>query len=139
MDYIEYNRMIPADNNILVSINRERILSGLERANIVADEKIQGSGKSYVKLNVEDNILTLTSTSVNGKFYDEIECDHQGNSIEICFNCRYLINTIKVAEGENILIAMQKYDKAITIKPATEGEDFNYLYMILPLKIKDDN
>ena len=139
MDYIEYNRMIPNDNNINVNINRERILSGLERANIVADEKIQGSGKSYVKLVVDGDILTILSSSVNGKFYDEIECIHEGNSIEICFNCRYLINTIKVAEGDNILISMQKYDKAITIKPATEDNDFNYLYMILPLKIKDDN
>ena len=97
MDYIEYNRMIPQDNSISVVINRERVLSGLERANIVADEKIQGSGKSYVRLIVDGDILTMTSSSVNGKFYDEIECDHQGNSIEICFNCRYLINTIKVA------------------------------------------
>lgn len=139
MDYIEYNRMIPHDNSISVVINRERVLSGLERANIVADEKIQGSGKSYVRLIVDGDILTMTSSSVNGKFYDEIECDHQGNSIEICFNCRYLINTIKVAEGENILISMQKYDKAITIKPVAEDGEFNYLYMILPLKIKDEN
>ena len=139
MDYIEYNRMIPNDNNISVRIDRERILSGLERANIVADEKIQGSGKSYVKLAVDGDVLTISSSSVNGRFYDEIECFHEGNSIEICFNCRYLINTIKVAEGENILISMQRYDKAIIIKPAEEGNEFNYIYMILPLKIKDEN
>ncbi|MBO7303033.1 MAG: DNA polymerase III subunit beta [Clostridia bacterium] len=139
MDYIEYNRMIPNDNNISVRIDRERILSGLERANIVADEKIQGSGKSYVKLAVDGDVLTISSSSVNGRFYDEIDCFHEGNSIEICFNCRYLINTIKVAEGENILISMQRYDKAIIIKPAEEGNEFNYIYMILPLKIKDEN
>ena len=137
MDYIEYNRMIPNDNNILVNINRERILSGLERANIVADEKIQGSGKSYVKLVVEDNKLTLTSSSVNGRFYDEIECEQEGNSIEICFNCRYLINTIMVAEGENIKMTLKSPTQAITIEPTEEDEEYKYFYMILPVRMNE--
>ena len=81
-EYIDYNRMIPRDNGIVVSIDRERLLSGLERANIIAEEKIQGSGKSYVKIKVEDKYLTLTSTSVNGKVCDEMDCDHEGNDIE---------------------------------------------------------
>ena len=48
MDYIDYNKIIPKDNDIFVTVERERLLSGLERANIIAEEKIQGSGKSFV-------------------------------------------------------------------------------------------
>ena len=138
-EYLDYNRMVPTENNIFLTVNRERLLSGLERANIVADEKIQGSGKSYVKIIAEGDILSLSSSSVNGKFYDEMECDHKGDDIEICFNCRYLINTVKVAEGENIFISLLKYDKAITIEPAVKEDDFSYFYMILPLKIRENN
>ena len=105
-EYIDYNRMIPKENDIFITIDRERILSGLERANIIAEEKIQGSGKSYVKLKTEDSNLVLTSKSVNGYVVDEIECERIGGDIEIGFNCRYLINTIKVAEGDNILISI---------------------------------
>ena len=136
-EYLDYNRMVPTDNNIFVTVNRERILTGLERANIVADEKIQGSGKSYVKLSAEGDILSLTSTSVNGKFYDEMECEHKGDDIEICFNCRYLINTVKVAEGDSIFISLLKYDKAITIEPAEESDEFKYFYMILPVRMNE--
>ena len=137
-EYVDYNRMIPQDNDIKVVVKRERILSGLERANIVADEKIQGSGKSYVKIVVADDTLTLTSSSVNGKVCDEMECSHDGAELEIGFNCRYLINTIKVAEGENILIKMKKPDKAITIEAAEKNEEFSYFYMLLPVRMTDN-
>ena len=136
-EYIDYNRITPKDNDIFVTVERERLLDSLERANIIAEEKIQGSGKSYVKLNVEDQFLTITSQSVNGNVYDELDCVHEGGDIEIGFNCRYLINSVKVAEGENILITLKGATQAITIEPKEELENFSYFYMILPVRMNE--
>ena len=136
-EYIDYNRIIPKDNDIFVKVNRENLLDGLERANIIAEEKIQNSGKSYVKIKAEEQFLTLTSSSVNGKVYDEIDCEHEGNDLEIGFNCRYLINSVKVAEGEKILLSMKSPTQAITIEPLEKDEKFNYFYMILPVRMSE--
>ncbi len=136
-EYIDYNRIIPKDNDILITIDRERFLDGLERANIVADEKIKGSTRSYVKLTTDDQFISITSASVNGKVSDEMECVHEGRDIEIGFNCRYLINSVKVAEGENIKITLKSPTQAITIEPAEEDDSFNYFYMILPVRMNE--
>jgi len=136
-EYIDYERIIPKENDIFVTVNRERLLSGLERANLIAEEKIQGSGKSYVKVKAEDNFLTLTSTSVNGKVYDEMDCIHEGRDLEIGFNCRFLINSIKVAEGDNVIISMKSPTQAITVEPAKKEENFSYFYMILPVRMNE--
>ena len=136
-DYIDYNRIIPKDNDIFVKVNKERFLIGLERANIIAEEKIQNSGKSYVKLKAEDQFLTLTSSSVNGKVFDETDCEHEGKNIEIGFNCRYLINSVKVAEGDKILLTMKTPTQAITIEPLEKNDEFNYFYMILPVRMSE--
>ena len=136
-DYLDYNKIIPKDNSITAIVNRERFLSGLERANIIAEEKIQGSGRSYVKLKVEENFITITSTSVNGKVYDEMDCEHTGGDLEIGFNCRYLINNVKAAEGENIKITLKSPTDAITIEPNEEIENFNYFYMVVPLRMTE--
>ena len=136
-EYIDYNRIIPKDNDIFVTVDREKLISGLERANIIAEEKIQGSGRSYVKLHAEDQYLTLTSTSVNGKVFDEIDCVHDGADVEIGFNCRYLINSVRVSEGENVKISLKSPTHAITIEPAEEIEDYNYFYMILPVRMNE--
>ena len=136
-EYIDYNRIIPKDNDIVITIDRERFLDGLERANIVADEKIKGSTRSYVKLTTDDQFISITSSSVNGKVSDEMECVHEGRDIEIGFNCRYLINSVKVAEGENIKITLKSPTQAITIEPAEEDDSFKYFYMILPVRMNE--
>ena len=136
-EYLDYNRIIPKDNSIIAIVDRERFLSGLERANIIAEEKIQGSGRSYVKLKVEEDFMTITSTSVNGRVYDEIDCDHTGNDIEIGFNCRYLINNVKAAEGEKVKVTLKSPTDAITIEPSENIEGFNYFYMVVPLRMTE--
>ena len=136
-EYIDYNRIIPKENDIFVTVNRERLLSGLERANIIAEEKIQGSGRSYVKVKAEGDYLILTSTSVNGKVSDEMDCTHVGRDIEIGFNCRFLINSVRAAEGENIKISLKTPTHAITVEPGEESEEFNYFYMILPVRMNE--
>ena len=136
-EFIDYNRIIPKDNDIFVTVDKERLLTGLERANIIAEEKIQGSGKSYVKIKAEDQYLTLTSSSVNGKVFDEMDCEHEGGDLEIGFNCRYLINSVKVSEGEKISLTMKSPTQAITIQPYEKDEEFNYFYMILPVRMSE--
>ena len=137
-EYIDYNRMLPRENDIFLTVDKERLLDGLERANIIAEEKIQGSGRSYVKLGVEGNSLSLTSVSVNGKVYDEMDCTHEGNDIEIGFNCRYLINSVKAAEGETLRITMKGATQAITIEPYEEDEKSSFYYMVLPVRMNSE-
>jgi len=136
-EYIDYNRIIPKENDISVVVDRARLLSGLERANIIAEEKIQGSSRSYVKINVEDDVMALSSTSVNGKVSDEMNCTHEGGDIEIAFNCRYLINSVRVAEGETVKITFRDPKLAITIEPNEPIEDYDFIYMILPVRMTE--
>ena len=138
-EYIDYNRMIPRDNSIIVNIDRERLLSGLERANIIAEEKIQGSGKSYVKISVSEQQLSLTSSSVYGCVNDEMDCVHEGDDIEIGFNCRFLIDAVKVAEGENLYVKFKNPNQAITIEAVEESDDFTYCYVIVPVRMDYNN
>ncbi len=135
--YIDYNRIIPKEQSIFVRVNRERLLDGLERALLVAEDKSQSNGRSYVKLKIEEDILSLTSTSITGRVYDEMECLHEGEGIEIGFNCRYLINSVKAAEGEEILISMKSSNQSLTIEPTEENEASRYFYMVLPVRMGD--
>lgn len=136
-EYIDYNRIIPKDNNIFVTLDKEVFLDSLERANIIAEEKIKGSGRSYVKLSIEEQFLTITSSSVNGNVFDELDCVHEGDNLEIGFNCRYLINSVKVAEGENIKLTFKSPTQAMTIESCDEDDEFSYFYMILPVRMNE--
>ncbi len=136
-EYIDYKRIIPTSQTIFVNVNRERLLRGLERAILVAEDKVQGSARSYVKIGIKGNIFSLTSTSVNGKVYDEMECEHEGEDLEIGFNCRYLINSIRSSEGEEVALTFKSATQSVTIEPAQKKENESFFYMILPVRMND--
>ena len=136
-EYIAYDKIIPKNNDIIVNVDRDRFLTGLERANIIAEEKVQNAGRSYVKISVAGHYLNLTSLSANGGVNDEMDCIHEGGDIEIGLNCRFVIDAVKVSEGENIVIKFLDNEHAITIEPSEPDEAFGYVYMILPVKMKD--
>ena len=96
---------------------------------------IQGSGKSYVKVCVKDQQLALNSSSVYGCVNDEMDCVHEGDDIEIGFNCRFLIDAVKVAEGESLYVKFKNPSQAITIEAVEESEEFSYCYVIVPVRM----
>ncbi len=134
-EYLDYTRLIPKDMTIFVELERERLLEGLERANIIADEKIQGSGKSYLTIELNRKYLTLSSVSANGKVYDEMLCTHEGEDIKIGFNCRYLINSVKASEGDTLKMCMKGATQAVTIESLEKNDDYNYFYMVVPIRM----
>ena len=140
-EYMDYQRILPKAQEIFVKIDRARLMEGLERANLVAEEKIQGNGKSYVKIEIHGNTFSLSSNSVNGYVYDEMECEHEGEDIVIGFNCRFLINSIRAAEGKRIYMTLKSPTQSITIEPVDgeweEGDEFRYFYMILPVRMNE--
>jgi DNA polymerase-3 subunit beta len=136
-EYMDYQRIIPKEQSIFVKIDRARLLEGLERANLVAEEKIQGSGKSYVKLEIKDNVFSLSSNSVNGNVFDQMECEHEGEDIVIGFNCRFLINSVRAAESDVILMTLKSPTQSITIEPSEDKKKGSYFYMILPVRMTE--
>ena len=39
----------------------------------------------------------------NGKVKDEMVCEHRGDTLEIGFNCRFLINCVRAADSEEVV------------------------------------
>jgi DNA polymerase-3 subunit beta len=67
-----------------------------------------------------------------------MDCTHEGGDIEIGFNCRYLINSIRVADGETLKITMKGPTQAITVEPFEEDEKSSFYYMILPVRMNTE-
>lgn len=134
-EYIDYERIIPRDQTIHVTVERDRLVGALERACLIAEEKIQGAGRSYVKLVLDGDRMIVTSTSVNGKVFDELPITHDGENIEIGFNCRYLINSIRVATGDMLDLAFKTPTQSVTVVPHEKDEKQDYFYMVLPVRM----
>ena len=136
-EYIDYDRLIPKDQPIEAVLDAKEFQDALERAALISEEKIAGSTKNYVKLSFTQNSLQITSKSANGNIFEEVSCEHTGDDIVIGFNCRYLIDTMRSVTTEKIRIKLITPNMSATIEPIDENAEDQYVYMVLPLKMKE--
>lgn len=140
-EYIDYQRVIPKTKPINVKVDRMGLISSLERASLVTEDKALGQAKSYVRCAFEDSKLKISSVSVTGSVYDELGIEKEGDNIVIGFNCRYLLDALKAADGQIVNITLNSPLMSIVITPVAaedaEPSDEDFLYMVCPVKMKE--
>ena len=137
-DYIDFDRIIIQQHKIYATLDRDVLLSALDRAALITEERVANSVRSHVKLHFEGGLLKIMAASAAGSTYDEIEIDHEGGDILIAFNNRFLIDSVRACVSEKVRIALSSPLTSVNIQPADEdsaaGED---LFMLLPVRMKD--
>ena len=139
-EYIDFDRIIMKNHKIKVTVDKREILSALDRAALVTEEKIAGSVRSHVKLEIADKALKISAVSTAGSTYDELFVEHEGDNITIAFNNRYLMDSIKACDSEKIVLTMSTSLTSMNIEPVEndygqKGSD--EIFMLLPVRTKD--
>lgn len=126
----DYERALPSSFQTTVKVNRNELLSSLERASLLTSAKERSS---VVKIEVRDRCIALSSYAADlGSLYEEINAQQEGEGIEINFNARYLIEALRVLEEEEVILNFVGPLSPCIIQT---GEDEGYLYLLLPVKV----
>ena len=139
-EYIDYNRIIMANQRINVKVNRQELTAALDRAALITEEKIAGNVRSHVKLDINEDVLKINAVSAAGSTYDELFIEHTGDNIIIAFNNRYLIDSVRACGSEEIVLALSSPLTSMNIVPAEndyENKGEEELFMLLPVRMKD--
>lgn len=143
-DYIDYDRIIVKNHRNSLKIDKRELLSALERAALITEEKIAGSVRSHVKLDIDGDVIKISAVSTAGSTYDEVSIEHEGDGILIAFNNRYLMDCVRACEGDKIAMEMSTPLASMNIKPCAEvdeegniKEPKDEIYMLLPVRMKD--
>ena len=132
-EYIKYKAIFNTPNSIVVNIKTRSLVDSLERASlIINDDSISKTEKVPVKLNIENEKISLYCSTGRGKINDFVEVNKIGEDIEIGFNHKYLLEALRCCEEEEIKLELSNPKSACFIR----SEDNNdYVYMILPVRL----
>jgi len=128
-EFVRYDQIFNEDFTTNVTIEREALLSGLERATLVARE----NKKSPVKLEIMEQSIVITSNTEKGTSYDEVSAEVDGNTLEIAFNPRYLIEALRAIDEERVVASFTSGLSPCIIRGI---EDDAAKYLILPLRLR---
>jgi DNA polymerase-3 subunit beta len=124
----DYEKVIPANLDKQIIINRSNLIEILSRAAILSNEKFRG-----VSLNVADNILKVASHNPDQEHAsDEMVVEYQGEAIEIGFNVNYLLEALKACESEDIQLGLLDPNTSCTFHAV--GED-DTVYLVMPMRL----
>lgn len=129
--FFNYKDIIRKDHKTRVVVNRRDFQESLERASLLAKEE----KANLIKLSILDNKILIKSNSEIGNVNERVLSNQNGDNLNIAFNSRYILEGIKVIDAEEIELSFMGSLNPCII---TGVEDDNYTYLVLPVRLAQD-
>ena len=129
-EFLDYKNAIPRNNPIRLTVDTKTMLSSLDRVSVVISEKL----KSPVRCLLENGSVIMSAKTGNGEATDVCPVDGDGQGLEIGFNNRYLMDALRFAPAEQVVMELNTGISPCVLTPV-DGSD-NFLYMVLPVRLK---
>lgn len=127
--YPPYQQIIPSDFKTSVVVETNSIRAALERAEIIVKE----GGNNLVKLEIDDDRIKVLAVNQDvGSAQDFVQASVQGDSLEIRFNVRLLLDCFRNIKDQQVNMDFTGPFSPCTIRPVQEH---NYLHLVLPVRI----
>ena len=130
-EFLAYRNAIPRNNTIKVEGDTRTLLASIDRVSLIISDKL----KSPLRCVFGDGVLNITTKTAIGDAADQCPIDGDGTGLEIGFNNRYLMDALKAAPADRVRLELTTGVAPCVILPV-EGEPENFLYMVLPVRLK---
>jgi DNA polymerase III subunit beta len=124
----DYGRVIPANNDKLLEVDKGAFEAAVDRVSTVSSER----GRA-VKLSLTGGRLVLSVTNPDsGSATEELEVEYASDALDIGFNSRYLLDITEQIEGEAALFAMSDAASPTVVR---DSADTSALYVLMPMRV----
>lgn len=127
--YPDTSKLIPNEFELSMKVNLQEFYNSIDRASLLTNE----ADKNTIKLESENNNITLSSNIPEIGYVEENMKVEKSNEkeIKIAFSSKYMMESLKTFETEDIEIFFNSEIKPIIIKNI-ENEDL--IQLILPIR-----
>jgi DNA polymerase-3 subunit beta len=124
----DYQRVIPAGNDKLLTVDKGDFAASVDRVSTISTER----GRA-VKLSVSEGRMVLSVTNPDsGSATEEIEVEYDAAPLDIGFNARYLMDIAAQIDSETALLKLADPGSPTVIQ---EKEGASALYVLMPMRV----
>jgi DNA polymerase III subunit beta len=126
--YPDVNRIIPQGHKSKWLVSRQEMMDSLERLQLVGTDK----KNQQIRMIVEGQSLSLSWQNDTAKGQEMMFIsDHEGDEITISFNLRYVLESLRAMETNQVELRCVNAMSPIMIVPENAESE---LYLVLPLR-----
>lgn len=133
-NFPDYNRVIPANNPNIITIDRHSFLNAVRRVGVFVD---QSHGLVKFKLTPDKIIMKTNDNNFCTSARESVACDYVGNEMVIGFNAPYLIEIFNTLSTNNIVIKLSDPSKPGVFLPSENDADSELLMLLMPMTVSD--
>ena len=124
----DYNRVIPTGHTKRIELERATLLSALQRAAILSNEKFRG-----VRLVLSaDQLKIICTNSEQEEAEEELPIGYAGEALDIGFNITYLLDVLSNVSSDKVYLAFGDVGSSALV---TLPERDDYKYVVMPMRI----
>jgi len=128
--YPAYHQLIPRQFSRTVTLERKRLLGGLERVSVLADQK---SNLVKFSLLTTENVLQLSVEAQDlGNARESLTAEIAGEAGEIAFNGKYLLDGLKALSAPDIQMSLNEANQPVIFSPLG---GLKMIYLVMPVQI----
>jgi len=134
-EFLNYSSVIPENWQTRVRVNRENLLNSFERISLISSSSIEKEKKYPVKVSVDIGKMTISCTNQTGDAKEDVFISTEGKYLEAGFNPKYFLDCLKAVEDEEVFVEFGSNISPCLVKSV---DNTDYVYMILPIRLKND-
>ena len=131
-EFLDYKAAVPPASKIEVVISTRSFIDSIERTSLLISDRL----RSPIRVQFENGSIKITCSTSIGKSFDEISCEMNGDPLEMGFNNKYLLDSLRACESDKIKLEINGSLSPMKIVPI-EGDSF--LFLVLPVRLKNEN
>ena len=131
--YPNYSQLIPDTFSKLLTFNTKELTDSLERIAVLADQH-----NNVIKITTDSSaklIKISTDAQDIGTGFESLPVSFKGESFQIAFNVRYLLDGLKVIDSSLIKLSCNAPTTPAVFTPI--NSDVNFTYLVMPIQIRN--
>ena len=133
-EFLNYRTVIPNNWETRIKVNKNNLQNSFERISLISSSSIEKEKKYPVKVSVDIGKVTISCTNQTGEAKEELYVSSEGKNMEAGFNPKYFLDSLKAIDEEEVFIELGSSISPCLVKSVENNE---YVYMILPIRLKD--
>ena len=120
--YPNFEQVIPSESDKTMVVAKEELGGAVRRVSILSNALTH-----QVKFAIQGSKLTLSTSNadVGGEGKEVIECDFQGENIEIGYNANYILEILQKIDSDDVIFELsQPVSAGVIFSSATPKEEF---------------
>ena len=127
-NFPDYQRVIPKNNNNIVTVDRQKFSEAVDRVSTITSEKSRA-----IKFRILNNLVNMTSSDPeNGTATEDINVQYEGAEIEIGFNSKYILEMINQLDEEKLILEFNDSMSPLIVKDSSKN---NLIYVLMPMRV----